>query len=144
VETQKLLVPEPVDLPADQAAAALEHRQVLAQLGLAVEDFGGGTVLLTSYPAMSSKAAPNQLLRAAVEYLSAKDRAPTAAQLLDDLLKMMACKAAIKAGDRLTPEEISALIAQRQLVDDSHHCPHGRPTALLFSKHELDRQFKRT
>jgi DNA mismatch repair protein MutL len=144
VETQQLLVPEPVDLPADQAAVALEHRAVLGQLGLGVEDFGGGTVLLSSYPAMSAKAAPNQLLRTAVEYLTAKDRAPTTVQLMDDLLKMMSCKAAVKAGDRLTPEEIEALIAQRHLVDDTHHCPHGRPTALLFSKQELDRQFKRT
>ncbi len=55
----------------------------------------------------------------------------------------MACKAAIKAGDRLTAAEIAALLEQRHLVDDSHHCPHGRPTALVFTREELDKQFKR-
>jgi DNA mismatch repair protein MutL len=41
------------------------------------------------------------------------------------------------------PEQIAALIEQRHLVEDMHHCPHGQPTALLFSKHDLDRQFRR-
>ena len=48
------------------------------------------------------------------------------------------CKAAIKAGDRLSPEEITALLEQRHLVADPHHCPHGRPTALVFTREELD------
>ena len=50
---------------------------------------------------------------------------------------------AVRAGDRLSPEEIAALVARRELANDTHHCPHGRPTSLLFSRHELDRQFRR-
>src|SRR5262249_46029081 len=50
LETQRLLVPEPVDLPPDQAARTLEHKDALAELGLGVEDFGGGTVLVSTYP----------------------------------------------------------------------------------------------
>jgi DNA mismatch repair protein MutL len=144
LERQKLLVPEPVDLLPEQAACALEHRQVLDRLGLGVEEFGGSTILVTSYPAMLRRGTPAELLRTAVDHLASKARAPTSEQLLDDLLRLMACKAAIKAGDHLSPEEITSLVAQRHLADDTHHCPHGRPTALLFSKHELDRQFKRT
>jgi DNA mismatch repair protein MutL len=143
LETQRLLIPEPVDLTADQAARTLEHREALAELGLGVEDFGGGTVLLTSYPAILGNRAPQTTLRAVVDHLMSKDRPPTREQLLNDLLSLMACHAAVKAGDRLTPEEIAALIAQRSLADDTHHCPHGRPTALLFSRQELDRQFRR-
>ena len=56
---------------------------------------------------------------------------------------LMAFQAAIRAGDRLTPEQMQALVEQRQLADDTHHCPHGRPTALLFSRHDLERQFRR-
>ena len=55
----------------------------------------------------------------------------------------MACHSAVRSGDPLTQEEIAALLDQRQLADDTHHCPHGRPTALLFSRQELDRQFRR-
>ena len=78
-----------------------------------------------------------------VDHLGSKDRLPNREVLLNDLLSLMACHAAVRAGDRLTPEEIAALVAQRHLADDTHHCPHGRPTALLFSRHDLERQFRR-
>ncbi len=63
--------------------------------------------------------------------------------MLDELLHMISCKAAIKAGDRLTASEIATLLERRHAVQDAHHCPHGRPTALVFSRDELDRRFKR-
>jgi DNA mismatch repair protein MutL len=143
LEVQRLLIPEPVDLTAEQAARTLEQREALEELGLGVEDFGGGTLLLTSYPAILGNRSPQSILRAVVDHLLAKERAPNREQLLNDLLSLMACHAAVKAGDRLTPEEIEALVAQRALAQDAHHCPHGRPTALLFSRQELERQFRR-
>ena len=60
-----------------------------------------------------------------------------------DLLGLMACHAAVRAGDRLSPEAIRELLAQRELAENSHHCPHGRPTSLRFSRHDLERHFKR-
>ncbi len=143
LETQPLLIPEPVDLSADAAARTLEHRDALAELGLGVEDFGGGTVLLTSYPALLGRRSPQAILRAVVDHLTSKDRVPSREVLFNDLLSLMACHAAVRAGDRLTPEEMADLVQQRHLADDTHHCPHGRPTALLFSKHDLDKQFRR-
>lgn len=143
LETQSLLVPEPVELTAEQAARVLEQRDALTELGLGIEDFGGGTVLLTSYPAMLCRRPPVEILKTVVDFLWSRDRLPSREQLMNDLLSRMACHAAVRAGDPLTPEEITALLAQRDLVDDTHHCPHGRPTALLFSRHELDRQFRR-
>jgi DNA mismatch repair protein MutL len=143
LETQRLLIPEPIDLPADQAALVLEHREALAALGLEVEDFGGGTVLLASYPALLGHRSPVSVLRGVIDQLVSKDRPPSREQLLNDLLSLMACHAAVRAGDRLTPEEINALVAQKDLALDTHHCPHGRPTSLLFSRQELDRQFQR-
>jgi len=143
LETQRLLIPEPVELTAEQAARTLEAREALAELGLGVEDFGGGTVLLTSVPTLLARRSPQSVLRAVVDHLTAKDRPPTREALFNDLLSLMACHAAVRAGDRLTPEQIAALVEQRALADDVHHCPHGRPTSLLFSKHDLDRQFRR-
>jgi DNA mismatch repair protein MutL len=143
LEVQPLLLPEPVELTAEQAARTLEHQPALQELGLEVDDFGGGTLLLRSYPAILGNRAPQAILRAVVDHLMAKERAPNREQLLNDLLSLMACHAAVKAGDPLTPEEIEALIARRALADDAHHCPHGRPTALLFSRQELERQFRR-
>jgi DNA mismatch repair protein MutL len=143
LESQRLLIPEPVELNAEQAARTLEQREALLELGLGVEDFGGGTVLLTGYPSLLNRRAPSSILRAVVDHLMAKERLPGREVLLNDLLSLMACHAAVRAGDRLSPEEMTALVAQRGLVDDTHHCPHGRPTALLFSRQELDRQFRR-
>jgi DNA mismatch repair protein MutL len=144
LETQRLLIPEPVDLTAEQAARVLEQREALAELGLEVDDFGGGTVLITRYPALLGNRSPQTVLRAVVDHLTGQDRLPIREQLFNNLLSLMACHAAVRAGDRLTPEEIAALVAQRELAGDTHHCPHGRPTALLFSRQELERQFRRT
>lgn len=143
LDVQRLLIPEPVELTAEQVAKTLEHQEALKELGLNVEGFGGDTVLLTSYPALLSKRSPQKILLAVVDHLMGQDRAPEREVLLNDLLSLMACHAAVRAGDRLTDEEMSELVAKRQLVDDIHHCPHGRPTALLFSRQELDRQFRR-
>ena len=144
MEAQRLLVPEPVSLPPAEAAAALEARETLAQLGIEVEPFGGDTVLVSSYPAMLANLAPADMLRQVVEQLVTSSKTPERRDLLDDLLHMIACKAAIKAGDRLAPEEITVLLEQRHHYQDAHHCPHGRPTALVFTREELDRRFKRT
>ncbi len=143
VEMQSLLVPEPVDLSPAEIAAALEHREVLAELGLRIEPFGGNTLLISGYPAMLANISPGEVLRALLEQVLAGVKQPDQRDLLDELLHTIACKAAIKAGDRLAPEEIASLLEQRHLVDDAHHCPHGRPTALIFTREELDKQFKR-
>ncbi|MBI5760996.1 MAG: DNA mismatch repair endonuclease MutL [Planctomycetales bacterium] len=143
VESQRMLLPEPVELSAVEAGLVVEQRETLAQLGLSVDEFGGNTVLVTSVPVMLSKASIVQLVRDIAERLATPGQNVTRRDLLDELLHMMSCKAAIKAGDRLTPEEIDSLLAQRHLIQDAHHCPHGRPTALTMSRLELDRQFGR-
>lgn len=143
LETQRLLIPEPVELSAEHAAKALEQSTALAELGLEVEDFGNGTVLVTSYPAILGQRSPAGILKAVVDHLVGQERPPTREQLFNGLLSLMACHAAVRAGDRLTPEQMTALVAQRHLADDTHHCPHGRPTTLLLSRRELERQFGR-
>ncbi|MFM7845357.1 MAG: DNA mismatch repair endonuclease MutL [Planctomycetota bacterium] len=143
LETQRLLVPEPVTLTPTEQAAVLGAAAALAQLGLLVEPFGGDTVLVTGYPAMLTKLGPREVLRQVVDQLLQSGKALERRDMIDTLLHMMSCKAAVKAGDPLTPAEISALLAQRHLFQDTHHCPHGRPTALVFTNVELDRMFQR-
>nr|WP_123784971.1 hypothetical protein [Pirellula staleyi] len=144
LECQRLLVPEPVTLTPSEAVAVLEARETLSTLAIDVEPFGGDTVLVSSYPAMLSGVAVGPLLRQVVDQLVAGNKGVDRRNVLDDLLNMIACKAAIKAGDRLSPEEITALLLQRNHYENTHHCPHGRPTALVFSREELDKRFKRT
>jgi DNA mismatch repair protein MutL len=144
LEVQRLLIPEAIELNGEQLARTLEHREALAELGLGVEDFGGGTLILTSYPAFLGRRSPQALLRAVIDHLVSQDRVPSREVLFNDLLSLMACHAAVRSGDRLTSEDMQALVAQRHFSDDTHHCPHGRPTALLFSRSDLERQFGRS
>lgn len=143
LETQQLLVPEPVSLTPAEAAAALDAADILKQVGIHVEPFGGDTVLITAYPAMLRKEKPAELLVQVLEIWMGAGKRPEPRDLLDHMLHTIACKAAIKAGDRLAAEEITELLQQRHHYQDSHHCPHGRPTALFFSREQLDKMFKR-
>lgn len=143
VESQRLLVPLPVELPPAQAAALLEHLELLSGFGLKLQDFGGNTLLVTSFPVMLRRLDPAVLLKDLSEQILETGRDPSRRDMLDSLLHMMSCKGAVKAGQRLTSDEIDSLLAQRHLIDDAHHCPHGRPTALTLSRAELDRQFGR-
>lgn len=143
LESQRLLVPEPVDLAPAERAAVLESRELLQGLGVDIEPFGGETILISSYPAMLANLAPADVVRNIIEQLIVDGKKLERRDLLDNLLHMIACKAAVKYGDPLTPEEINALLAQRSDIQDHHHCPHGRPSALTFTREDLDRQFKR-
>lgn len=143
VESQRLLIPETLEVSAKEASLLIEQSELLAQIGIGVEDFGTNTVLVNAWPVMLRRANILELMRDVAEQLESHERKPTRRDVLDELLHMMSCKAAIKAGQRLSPEEIDSLLIQRHLVDDAHHCVHGRPTGLVLTRNELDRQFGR-
>ncbi len=143
VEVQRMLVPITVEVSAREAALLDEHSELLTEIGVLIDQFGGTTVALSGLPTLLRRATPEELVRSVIDLLDEHGSNTSRRDLLDSLLHMMSCKAAIKAGQRLSAEEINALLAQRHLVDDAHHCPHGRPTALTLSRDELDRQFGR-
>ena len=89
LERQRLLVPEPVSLTPAEAAAALDARDALAGLGIEIEPFGGGTVLVSSYPAMLANLNPGDMLRQLITHLLTQPRPPERRDLLDDLLHLI-------------------------------------------------------
>ncbi len=143
VEVQRLLMPVVVELTPREVGLLLDQTEVLAELGIEVTSLGGRSIGISGYPVLLRRADPVELVRAVLEQIEQSGQRLTRRDLIDSLLHMMSCKAAIKAGQRLTPEEIESLLAQRHLVDDAHHCPHGRPTALTLTRADLDRQFGR-
>lgn len=143
LESQRLLVPEPLNLAPAECSAVIEAKEELSTIGIEIEPFGGDTVLVQAYPAMLANHNPGEMLRNVIEVLLSADRKVEQRDVVDELLHMISCKAAVKAGDKLSPEEITALLEHRELCQDSHHCPHGRPTSLVFSREELDKRFKR-
>jgi DNA mismatch repair protein MutL len=145
LEVQPLLVPERVDLPPAELELVQEHAAALERAGMRVEPFGGATVIVTSKPALAGDAPARELVREVLDRLAAAAAAGgTPGLLVDEVLHGLACKAAIKAGDRLSQAEVDALVRDRRLVPEAHHCPHGRPTSLTLSRRDLDRQFRRT
>ena len=86
---------------------------------------------------------PGEFLREILDRL-AEDETTDSERLLEDLLEALACKAAVKAGEPLTSEEIDALLARREEAEKGSACPHGRPTTLRLTLKELQKQFKRT
>jgi len=144
LESQRMLLPAVVAASARQVALLDQIQPLLQRLGIEVTAFGPDTVAVQSFPTFLHKLDPaafvQELLeRGEQELLDLHDE-----ELLHEVLDMMACKAAVKAGDPLTPQEIEALLARRELVERSSNCPHGRPTTLRLSLRDLEKQFKRT
>ncbi len=144
VPSQALLVPEPVDLSPVEAAAARDQVERFARLGLKIEPFGGDTILITGYPAISRRVQPVEMFLALLERLMQGIREPKQEDVMEGLLEEMACKAAVKAGDLLAPEEIQELLEQGLECPDFHHCPHGRPSTLVLTNSDLEKHFRRT
>jgi len=143
IERQKLLIPETIECSPVEAAVLCEYQELLKEIGFEIQEFGGTTVLLESHPVLIPKGSFIRILKDFAEQLEKSDGKTSRRDLLDHMLHTMACRAAIKAGQRLTQEEMHELLRQRNLVADSHHCPHGRPTAMKLSRNMLDRQFGR-
>jgi DNA mismatch repair protein MutL len=144
LEVQPLLIPEKVDLAAAELELVTEHAEALDRAGMRVEPFGGSTVIVTSKPVLAGDTPAAEIVREVLDRLSAVAAGGDAGVLVDEVLHGLACRAAIKAGDPLSREEVDALVRDRRMVRESHHCPHGRPTSLVLSRQELDRQFRRT
>jgi len=143
LESQRLLLPEVVRVPADRIEALETHADVLQRLGIELTPSGPQSVTLHAFPTLLERVDRQRFVRDLLDVLNEQGARPSTETLLHELLDMMACKAAVKAGDPLTADEIAALLARRELAERSSHCPHGRPTTLHLTLRDLERQFKR-
>lgn len=144
LEAQRLLLPESLTVTARQAALLEANGPLLERLGIEVSPFGADSVAIHTFPALLKDTDVAPFMRDLLDRLAQQSGETSSDEVVNDVLSMMACKAAVKAGDSLTPDEIDALVSQRHLTDKSTSCPHGRPTMLRFTKADLNRQFKRT
>jgi len=142
--TQPLLVPISVEIqPADRPLMD-DLAPVLAELGFETEAFGGHTFIVRSVPAMFDQVDVGALIRDLLDDLADERAARECERLRERVLTQLACHAAIKAGQRLRIEEMQQLIDDLLAARLSFTCPHGRPTMILLTRDQLDRQFKRT
>ena len=117
---------------------------LLSRLGIEVAPFGPDQLAVHAFPSFLHRLDPAEFVRELLERGEQELLDLHGEELLHEVLDMMSCKAAVKAGDPLTPAEIEALLARRELVERSSNCPHGRPTTLRLTLHDLEKQFKRT
>ena len=146
IPRQQLLFPAMVELTPMQCETLETQAEAVAALGLEATLFGGNTALVKSVPAALSPLDPALLLPEMLDGLRGMDWAGARHVIppaVDELLASMACKAAIKAGDRLQPAEMLKLLAQMQASPVFSHCPHGRPVLKTFSLQEVERWFHR-
>lgn len=137
--SQPLLIPQAIDVEPALIAAAIDHREELANLGLEYEEFGPRSVRVTAVPA---ELPPGRTTAAIQETLAAlaENRGDDA---LDKAAAALACHSAVKFGDVLDITEQRRLLSELEGAEESITCPHGRPTRLLVEWQELTRHFRR-
>ncbi len=149
LESQRLLMP--ATMPANpRRMDVLEQLQpLLTKIGVDASPLGPGSIGIHAFPTLlfDRKVEPVEFLtevldRAEDGQLDINDGSQEEA-VLHEVLDMMSCKAAVKAGDSLTPEELAALLARREEIERASNCPHGRPTTIRLTLRDLEKHFKR-
>lgn len=142
VARQQLLEPVPVDVGSDLAGLLAEHLEVLTAVGFEVEPFGGDTYLVRAVPAVLSGQEPGVAVEEVLRGLG-EDRDLTADAVEARLVALICKRAALKAGQVLSQEEMQELVEQLEACQTPHTCPHGRPTMIYITAADLAKRFGR-
>ena len=143
IAVQPLLVPEVVDLPPDHAEALVGASEELRSLGLKVEPFGEGAVVVREVPAVLAGGGIAKLVADLAADLAEQELPLSLSERLDHVLATMACHHSVRAGRRLNREEMDALLREMERTPRSAQCNHGRPTYVKLSLDDVERLFER-
>lgn len=143
VERQGLLLPFTVEVSQEASAHVKERLALFTSLGFEVEHFGGNSFILRTVPALLKYVEPRRLFLDVADDLMALGKVKNAAQLNEKMIAIMACRGAIKAGDKLKEDEMTSLFQSLNKTQSPHFCPHGRPTLIKLPLSELEKRFKR-
>jgi DNA mismatch repair protein MutL len=143
VRRQILLVPEVVEMDEPSVQRVLACANQLAELGLIVEAFGTGTLLVREIPALLGKTDVAALLRDMADEVAEFDESSLLKDRLEEICATMACHGSVRAGRALTVDEMNALLRQMETTPNSGQCNHGRPTYVELKKTDLEKLFDR-
>jgi len=144
LKSQKLLIPETFEINPAKKDALDKSAPILEKLGIVIESFGPGLWAIQAFPTLLSKVQPVDFVMDLLDLFNESAEKLDAERLLHKILDMAACKAAVKAGQKLNQLEMHQLLADKEAIERASRCPHGRPTVIKFSLQELEKQFKRT
>ena len=142
LECQPFLIPPTVEFSPSESRTILKKMEELSQLGITLEHFGGSTFMVRSVPNILVDVHWESFLREILPLLE-EQGAVKGDQVVESLLSLMACHGAIRAGQRLSKEEMIALVEQLDEVEVPTNCPHGRPVFKRLSFYEIEKMFRR-
>jgi DNA mismatch repair protein MutL len=143
VQRQILLIPEIVELDEATVEKLIDRAEELASFGLAIDSFGPGAVAVRETPSLLGKANAGSLLRDLAEHMEEWDEALPLERRLMHVAATMACHGSVRAGRRLKPEEMNALLREMEDTPNSGQCNHGRPTYVELKLSDIEKLFGR-
>ncbi|HYD86473.1 MAG TPA: DNA mismatch repair endonuclease MutL [Vitreimonas sp.] len=143
VRRQALLIPEVVELDPGEAEALATRAEELAHLGLVIEPFGPGAILVRETPALLGHTDSAGLLKDLVDDIAELGEAHALKERLEEVCSSMACRGSVRAGRRLTADEMNALLRQMEATPFSGQCNHGRPTYVELKLADIEKLFGR-
>jgi len=143
VQRQMLLLPEVVELDEAGAARLAARAEELAELGLLLEPFGPGALVVREVPALLGECNVQGLVRDLADELAELDQALALKERLEQVCGTLACHGSVRAGRRLTVEEMNAILRQMEATPHSGQCNHGRPTYVELKRADIEKLFGR-
>ena len=143
VQRQGLLIPEVVELDGPSADRLVARADELAELGLVIEAFGDGTIVVRETPALLGEIDLKSLIRDLADDLAEMDEALSLQNRLGDVCATMACHSSVRAGRQMNAAEMNALLREMEATPHSGQCSHGRPTYVELKLHDIEKLFGR-
>ncbi len=143
VKSQALLLPEVVELEESEADRIEAYAEDLAAMGLEIERFGAGAVLVRSTPALLGETDAKALVRDLVDDITALGGVHSLKEKIDEVLATLACHGSVRAGRRLGVAEMNALLREMEATPHSGQCNHGRPTYVKLARADIEKLFGR-
>lgn len=140
---QMLLVPEIVEMDNNDCERLLERAQEFEELGLVIEGFGNGTILVRETPAILGKTNAKSLLQDLADEIAGFDNSTKLKNKIDDVFASMACHGSVRKGRKLSLDEMNALLRDMEKTPRSGQCNHGRPTFISLSLSDIEKLFGR-
>ncbi len=144
IESQRLLLPETLELSFGEADTALRYKTVLEPLGFELEEFGGQTWRINAVPRIAAGQDHGSLLRDLLTELNDQGSSSTFDLIRDELLARIACHSVVRGSHALERRQMEELLKEMDRTDFSAHCPHGRPVSHEITLRDLEKLFKRT
>ncbi len=143
IEAQALLIPEIVELDDDLAAGLAAHAEAFQSLGLVIEPFGDGAVIVRETPALIGQGDIKSLIRDLASDVAEAGQSFSLTEKLHEICARLACYGSVRSGRRLTLPEMNALLRQMETTPNSGQCNHGRPTYIELQRGDIERLFGR-